>query len=75
MEGSEDLGPSEHDTTLLDDPDEEEGVVVDGGEDVEEETGDAVHLFTASKDGESISGPPPSETSWARNSPRSTSPH
>jgi hypothetical protein len=59
----------------VDDLDEEEGGVVDGGEDAEEETGDATHLFTASKDGESISGPPSSETSRARNSPRSTSPH
>jgi hypothetical protein len=45
MEGSEDLGPSEHDTTLLDDLDEE-GAVVDGGEDAEEETGDATHLWS-----------------------------
>jgi hypothetical protein len=136
MEGPEDLEPSEHDTTVLDDLDEEEEGVADGHEVAEEGTGDATrqhvtawhrvrkqaarcvrpsnkvfitkcltrkyinnyklrahlsilrsphspsyyythnmhgmlhtHLYTASEDGENISGPPSSEIPRARNLP------
>jgi hypothetical protein len=52
MEGSEDLDPAEHDNAMLDDLDEEEGIV-----DEEEEEGNE-HPDTTSEEGESASNPP-----------------
>lgn len=69
MEGSDDREPAEHENADLDDLDEEDEGVVDGDEDVDEETPEAELLDTASEDGESTTGPLPSETPRRGNLP------
>ncbi|KAI9509299.1 hypothetical protein F5148DRAFT_1367256 [Russula earlei] len=68
-EGSEAVEPAEHDNAVLDEFDEEEDGVGDGGEDAEEEATEVEHPESASDDGESVSDPSSSETSRLGNLP------